>query len=219
MLKRLFKKIYYSSYAKVFSNYRRYQIELEKAVGECRSLLDVGCGSSSPIRSFSKKLHCAGVDSFRPSIEKSKMAGIHNEYFNIDVLDIDKEFKPGSFDCVIALDLIEHLTKEKGARLIGMMETIARGKVIIFTPNGFLPQREFDNNPQQIHKSGWSVEEMRRRGYEVRGINGWKPLRGEYTNVRFWPKYFWLFVSDMTQFFIGNKPEKACQILCTKLKV
>lgn len=218
MLKQLLKRLYYGFYTETFSNYRKYQIELEKAVGECRSLLDLGCGSSSPIKSFSKKLYCMGVDSFEPSIEKSKKEKIHNDYCKIDVLDIDKKFTPGSFDCVAALDLIEHLTKEEGARLIEMIEIIARKKVIIFTPNGFLLQREGDDNPRQVHKSGWSVEEMKKRGYDVIGINGWKQLRGERTSVRFWPKYFWLFISDMTQFFVKNKPDKACQILCTKLK-
>jgi len=29
-----------------------YQNELEKAVGQCKSLLDVGCGSNSPIKPF-----------------------------------------------------------------------------------------------------------------------------------------------------------------------
>jgi SAM-dependent methyltransferase len=215
MLKRLFKKLYHSVYLKLFGS---YQIELEKAVGKCVSLLDIGCGSSSPIKYFSKKLYCVGVDSFEPSIEKSKRERIHNDYYKIDVLDIDKEFKPNSFDCVVALDLIEHLTKEDGNKLIDKMEVIAKEKVVIFTPNGLLPQGEWDNNPWQVHKSGWSTEEMRKRGYDVIGINGWKPLRGEYTAVRFWPKYLWLIISDVTQFFVKNRPEKACQLLCYKCK-
>jgi len=215
LLKRLLKKLYYDFYVKIFPS---YQIEIEKAVGECVRLLDLGCGSSSPIKSFSKKLYCVGVDSFEPSIEKSKKEGIHNDYYKIDALDINKRFKPNSFDCVVALDLIEHLTKEEGNKLIEMMEVIAKKKVIIFTPNRFLSQRGWDNNPWQVHKSGWSVKEMRKKGYDVIGIGGWKPLRGEYTSIRFWPKYFWLIISDITQSFVKNRPEKATQILCHKYK-
>jgi len=57
-------------YSKIFPQYVN---ELEKAVRGCKSLLDAGCGSDSPIKSFSKKLYCIGVDIFKPSIEKSKI--------------------------------------------------------------------------------------------------------------------------------------------------
>jgi len=99
-----------------------------------------------------------------------------------------------------------------------MMEKISKNKVIIFTPNGFLPQGEYYNNPWQVHKSGWTVKEMKKRGYKVIGINSWKPLRGEYARLRFRPSYFWQIISDITQLFVRNKTEKAFQILCIKTK-
>jgi predicted TPR repeat methyltransferase len=193
-----------------------YEIELAKAVGDCQTLLDVGCGSASPIRSFSQKLHCVGVDAFAASIEKSRKKGLHNEYHELAVLDIGQKFKPRSFDCVLAADLIEHLTKEDGLKLMAEMEKIAKSKVILFTPNGFLPQGEYDNNPWQIHRSGWTVKEMEARGYKVIGINGWKPLKGEYAEIRFWPKVFWANFSELTQLFVRNKPENAFHLLCVK---
>lgn len=205
--------IYQKYYLKIFSSYRK---ELEKAVGESKSLLDVGCGKDSPIQYFPKGIYCVGVDAYKPSIQKSKEKKIHNEYHNIDVLEIGNEFKCRSYDCVIALDLIEHLEKKDGLKLIEMMEKIAREKVVIFTPKGFLPQKEHDNNPWQVHKSGWEVEEMQSKGYEVIGINGWKPLRGECAVPKLWPKFLWIIISDMTQPFVRNKPEKAFQILCVK---
>lgn len=183
-----------------------------------KSLLDVGCGDDSPIISFSRKFYCIGVDAFAPSIKKSKDMKIHNKYYKMNVLDIGKKFKPNSFDCVLASDIIEHLTKKDGIKLMEMMENISKDKVIIFTPNGFIPQGEIDNNPMQIHKSGWTVKEMKKKGYKVKGINGLKSLRGEGARIRFWPKYFWLIISDITQFFVKNKPEKAFQILCVKYK-
>lgn len=201
------------AYRKVFPD---YTMELEKATRGCESLLDVGCGSSSPIKHFSKRLYAVGIDAFKPSISKSRKQKIHNKYYVMSVLDIGKKLKPKSFDCVLASDLIEHLTKKQGLSLIAQMERVARKKVIIFTPNGFLPQGEFEKNPWQVHKSGWAVNEMRKKGYKVIGISGWKPLRGEFAGVRFWPKYFWLLISDLTQLIVRGKPEKAFQILCVK---
>lgn len=196
----------------------KYGIELEKAVGNSKTLLDVGCGSNSPIFPFSHKLHAIGVDAFLPSIDKSKQANIHSEYHQIDVLDITNHFDANSIDCVLASDLIEHLTKEDGYILLSAMEKIAKQRIIIFTPNGFLEQGVYDNNPFQLHLSGWTVQEMEDLGYKVIGIAGWKPIRGEYAAVRFKPKFLWTIISDLTQIFVRNNPKYAFQILCIKTK-
>jgi hypothetical protein len=134
----------------------------------------------------------------------------------MNALDLDKTFSPKSFDCVLGLDLIEHLEKEEGFRLISMMEKIAKKRVIIFTPNGLLPQEEFGGNILQIHKSGWSVEEMREKGFRVIGILGWKPLRGSKGSLKFSPKTFWSIISTLTQQVVKNRPQWAFQILCVK---
>jgi ubiquinone/menaquinone biosynthesis C-methylase UbiE len=210
---RSMKKALKQAYIAVFPD---YPSALEKAVGRCATLLDVGCGSDSPIRNFSKKMECVGVDAFGPSIERSQKKGIHSRYVKGDVLDIDRLFPPKSFDCVLASDLIEHLERKEGERLLRKMERLAKKKVVVFTPNGFLRQEGFENNPWQVHKSGWSVSDMRKRGYKVIGINGWKPLRTEFAAFRFRPKYFWLIVSDITQIFVKRRPEKAFQLLCVK---
>ncbi|MBI2549616.1 class I SAM-dependent methyltransferase [Candidatus Woesearchaeota archaeon] len=219
---RLLRKLYYGFYRKIFPD---YPVELEKAVGDCKTLLDVGCGSNSPVKLFQHRLYSVGVDAFKPSVEKAKGEKTHNKYYVMDVLEIGKAFKPGSFDCVLASDVIEHLAKEDGYKLLDMMEKIARRKVIIFTPNGFMPQAAYEGNPWQLHKSGWAVNEMRKRGYKVTGVNGFKPLRWggcegkfgeEFTSIRLKPKYFWLVVSDLTQLFLRKHPERAFQILCVK---
>jgi len=195
-----------------------YVKELKKAILPCESLLDVGCGSNSPIKSFSHKFKSTGADSFRPSIRESKKQGIHQRYYVMNVMDLDKKFRPNSFDIVLASDLIEHLKKEDGIRLIRMMEKIAKKKIIIMTPNGFMPQDEYDDNPHQLHKSGWFVKEMKKRGYLVNGMYGLKSLREKYNPQTSRFRYLWLFLSDITQPFVYTKPEKAFHILCIKTK-
>ncbi|MCR4261170.1 MAG: class I SAM-dependent methyltransferase [Candidatus Colwellbacteria bacterium] len=193
-----------------------YEYQLKKAVGESKSLLDLGCGFPSPIKSFSSRLYSVGVDIFKPSIEKSKTDGIHNEYRELNVLDAGDEFKEKSFDCVLASDVIEHLSKEDGEKLINIMESLASKRVIIFTPNGFLHQPTHDGNEYQKHLSGWSVEEMVSRGYRVIGINGWKPLRREFAEIRFKPTFFWAIISVLSQTLIQYFPKHAFALLCIK---
>ena len=128
-----------------------YEAELERAVGDCRTLLDVGCGAYSPIKEFSKKLDATGVDGYAPSIERSRKDGIHKRYVQMNILDLRKRFDPRQFECVLASDVIEHLPKERGFDLLDQMEALASKRVIVFTPNGFVKQGEYDDNPMQVH--------------------------------------------------------------------
>ena len=142
---------------------------------------------------------------------------IHHAYVVVDVMNIGNAFAEKSFDCVFASDLIEHLNKEDGLKLIAMMERIARKKVIIYTPNGFLPQGEVDNNPAQIHRSGWTVNEMKLLGYNrIIGINGWKPIRGELAKIRLSPQFIWERISLLSQPIVKRFPKYAFHILCIK---
>ena len=138
-----------------------YNDELKKATNGCASILDIGCGVDSPVQYLPSTMHRVGVDAYAPSIEASRKRGIHNEYYEMNVDDIGQRFAENSFDCVLASDFIEHVTKEQGLQLIENMERIAKHKIIIFTPRGFLPQDEYEGNPWQKNISGWEVA-MRR---------------------------------------------------------
>lgn len=193
---------------------------LEKQFSGCSTVLDVGCGKDSPIKSFSKNFYCVGVDAHAPAIKQSKQSNIHNEYYNMDIIRISDKFQPESFDCVLASDVIEHLRKEDGQKLLDMMENIARKKVIIYTPRGFLPQEVCEGNPYQLHLSGWDVEEMRSRYYNIIGYNGlgniwkikwlWQKLENAPIHIRVIRK----ILIDLTQFYTRTHPEYAHQILC-----
>ena len=196
----------------------QYIKQLGNHVGDdCSSLLDVGCGFNSPVRMLPHRpKRLVGVDGFQPVIEQSRQAEIHDEYIQSSILELDKCFEPSSFDCVLASDLIEHLTKEDGLKLLAQMETISKESVIIFTPNGFLPQGEEFGNPMQKHISGWTVKEMRDRGYKIIGIGGIKFLRGEMAKIRWRPRRFWLMVSLLSQFVTTKFPCLSFSILCVK---
>jgi len=185
---------------------------LRKELKNCKTALDLGCGDYSPIQNVTLS-YSVGVDAFKPSLKESKRRGIHYEYVLADVREI--EFKDKSFDAVLALDLIEHLTKEDGIKLIEKMERWARKKVIIFTPNGFLCQRG-NSNPFQTHRSGWNCNELKGLGFRVYGMNGWKKLRGYGAGLRYRPKIVWQIISDLTQKITHHHPEWAFQLLAVK---
>ena len=211
----LFYKIYKAIMGSAFPN---FETLLESAVGDAQTLLDVGCGTNSPIQYFSHRLHATGIDLSENAIEASRKKGIHKEYLLVNALELDAVFQPKSFDCVIATDLIEHLEKPDGYRLLDSLERIARKKVIIYTPNGFLKQvpEEVAKNKYQEHRSGWTPEEFVSRGYGVVGIHGLRSLRGETVNLRFKPWFFWQIISILSRPYVLHRPQKALEILCTK---
>lgn len=197
----------------------KFYEEVEKAIQTegIDSLLDVGCGSDSPIRFFKHRPKLTvGVDGYEPSIEKSRQKDIHDKYECIHLMDMDTVFLPNSFDCVLSIDVIEHFEKQQGIELLGKMEKLASKRVVLVTPNGFLPQEAHSGNPYQKHLSGWDVEEMQSYGYEVYGLNGWKPLLGEFAQPRLKPAPLWRMISRLSQPLVFNRPQQAFHLLCIK---
>ncbi|MCX6776433.1 MAG: class I SAM-dependent methyltransferase [Candidatus Micrarchaeota archaeon] len=215
----LLRAIYWKLYARIFPN---VVILLRRELEGCKSFLELGCGMNSPVRFFSKEFKSAGVDIYKPYLEESRRRGIHDEYFLMDIRKL--KFTPKSYDAVLALDLIEHFTKKEGEKLLKEMERIARKRVIVYTPNGFLKQADLDGNKFQIHKSGWTVSEMKKRGYRVIGVNGAKFLqgRGRIAHLRGvgalnqYVYFLWWMFSDITQLFTYHFPDHAFQLICVK---
>lgn len=137
-----------------------------------QSILDVGCGWGESIKiiKFKKhKFYIVGGDIFRPYIIEAKRNKIHDECVLCDARKLP--FKQNSFDTVLCMEMIEHLEKSEGMKLIGEIEKIARMRVIITTPVGFMQQDSGgDGNLYKLHKSGYYPVEFRKWGYNVRGF-------------------------------------------------
>lgn len=157
-----------------------------------------------------------GVDLHEPSLKKAKELNTHHSFVKSDVISYLKSAPDSSFDAVMALDLIEHLEKEEGLDLLKEMERVASKKAILFTPNGFVPQSSYDNNPWQVHKSGWGYEEMKEKGYSIIGIAGHKSIRGERALIYRKPRFFWKLLSHGSQLFTYHLPRYAFALLCVK---
>ena len=197
------------SFTKIINDYKDlfYYKTLESHLRDCSSVLDIGCGSDSPLLRLKKTFLSHGIDAHRPSITISKNKKIHDNYTVGNINNLRSHFKAKSFDAVIALDVIEHFSKEDSYKLIGEMEKIARKKVILLTPNGFYPQDGYDSNPYQIHKSGWSEEELKRIAYEIYGLRGIKYLRGDYATIKYKPWLLWgmiAFFSEPLLYFLPS---------------
>jgi hypothetical protein len=194
------------------------RLALRRALLGSDRVLDIGCGSSMNLRWLGVP-HPTGLEGYGPALEEARRKNTHDALIQGDVRSLDQHFKPGQFDTCISLDVIEHLSKEDGWKLIDSMERIATRKVILLTPSGFLPQHHLEQGDLQEHLSGWEAAEMRARGYEVTGLLGPKSLRGDHHTLKGRPKVFWGLVSLLGHFlYTRNHPAQAAAILCVKTK-
>ena len=189
--------------------------ELRSTLTGCKTVLDVGCGSASPLR-FLSGMHLTGLDGYARALDEARERGTHDEYVLSDVKKVGEVFPTRRFDACVALDVIEHLEKEDGWRMLEGMQKLATLRVVIFTPNGFMPQKSKDGDLQE-HLSGWTADEMRSRGYRILGMYGPKCIRGEYANVKYRPRALWVLISMSCHYLhTRTHPEKAAAIYCVK---
>lgn len=141
-----------------------------------KTIIDLGCGEGKLIQALSRgeNWEVVGVDVDSVSIEKAKVISCYKKLIVADLEKIAKMFikQKKKFDVVLCSQVIEHLSKEKGERLLDLVDKIADKRVVISTPNGFMEQIEESlatNTSYQQHISRWEVNDFSSRGYKVYG--------------------------------------------------
>lgn len=176
-----------------------YHLMLNWSLWGCHSVLDVGCGASSPLAYATGNKVTEGIDGYSVSIAQSKKKNIHDSYKTGDIRNLGQLYPPKSYDAVIALDVIEHVTRKEGLKLISDMEAIARKRIVVMTPNGFYRQEDIGGNNLQVHQSGWSVKDFKKLHFRTFGIRGPKWLRHEHATLRFKPWFFWGLIAFVSE--------------------
>lgn len=191
--------------------------ELGRVIPAGSTVLDVGCGSHSQIINVRSRIaRLTGIDAFPAALDEARRSGAFDELLEGRVQDLGRLFEEGSYDVVAAIDLLEHLDEDDGSRLLDAMGRIARRRVVVLTPNGFVSQGELEGNPWQVHRSGWTPAQLRARGFTVRGMHGLRVLRSEEARLRFRPHRVWALVSDLTAPVARAVPSLAYHLIATK---
>ena len=148
----------------------------EAAIAEMQTvevLLDIGCGikPQNYIRPLTH-ICCEPYDEYINHLqhELALLALRDRSYIllNMGWSDAVNYFQPKSVDTVFLVDVIEHLEKEEGQKLLAATERIAKQQIVIFTPLGFMPQHHENGKDAwglsgaswQEHKSGWLPEDF-----------------------------------------------------------
>jgi 2-polyprenyl-3-methyl-5-hydroxy-6-metoxy-1,4-benzoquinol methylase len=84
-----------------------------------------------------------------------------------NAMDAIKLFGESSFDYVQATEILEHMPKADGRKLIELLKRVTRNLLLFSTPYAYLEQPAIHGNPYQVHVCGWMPQEFEEMGLEV----------------------------------------------------
>lgn len=196
-------------------------------LGPGDTVLDVGCGTGAFAQSltYAKRFRSrsvVGLDAHLPSLLKARSQGIYRDVVRGDVTRLP--FRDCSFEIALCAEVIEHLRKDDGFRLVHELERVATKRTVLTTPNGFVPYRSLlhdpfqEGNPLSIHLSGWEPEELKGFGYRISG-NGLALIWGRRGVIFKAPAIFRPFVvatSYALNPIAAGMPRIAAGLICWK---
>ena len=135
-------------------------------------VLDLGCEKGFTgryIRAAFPKAIIHGVDLFQPYIRDLQAragAGDH-VYDQLHIADALEYVQDAAhlYDAIVAAEIIEHFEEDRGHELLRAMAPIKTR--VITAPHGFKAQGAMDGNNLQIHRSGWTIEDLEPYRYEL----------------------------------------------------
>lgn len=140
-------------------------------------IADLGCGKG--INGFLIRLSryldgakIIGVEINEDYINFCKKYNIYDEIIKKSLPNLS--FKTKSVELVLCTEVIEHLKKAEGIRLLEEIDRICTGRTIITTPNMFFATMPGD--PDDKHLSLWTIDDFKSRGYKVYGLGLKIPL-------------------------------------------
>lgn len=129
-----------------------------------RSVLDigVGCGTyANLLRDCRKDTHWTGVEVWAPYITEFNLEQRYDEVVVADIryLDFNRIRRP---DCVIAGDVLEHMSQQDAVGVLNNLVNLARF-VVVSVPIVHMPQGAWGGNPFEEHvEDSYSHERLMR---------------------------------------------------------
>jgi SAM-dependent methyltransferase len=153
-----------------------------------RTVLDVGAGYGKfgvLAREYGNAERVDAVDANPP-----RFAGAYDRVFLGDLRELDRLLpaEPERWDLALFVDVIEHLSKEEGHRVLGTL-TRRAVRVLVTTPWGFRPQ-EIPGMPYETHRSGWYPGDFSKRYRVYR----WAVFPGQFSRYLRRPRLWQLMI-------------------------
>ncbi len=176
------------------SEFRQIPYVLDVIVREKpRSVLDVGAGYGKYgflAREYANPERVDGLDVNPPRFD------VYDHFYRGDLRELERLLPPDAprYDLALLVDVIEHLEKAEGYRILEVLTRRAR-RVLVTTPWGFRRQ-EIEDQPFETHRSGWQPWDFQGRFHLYR----WKVFPGHRTRHLGMPRLWQLLA------VVGERP-------------
>jgi len=133
-----------------------------------KSILDIGCGRGK-WGYLIKTSHKPPSFIVGGDIDQNNVCFVKEHKIYDYVVQFDGRYLPfrdKAFDIVLVLEVIEHMEKSDGRKLLNEAERVSKEKVIVSTP---LRGARYWYTAEH-HPSRWTVSDLRKLGYTVRGV-------------------------------------------------
>jgi hypothetical protein len=136
------------------------------------SALDIGIGYGYigyMLRKIKKIRRLDGIEIWYPYISDVKRHKIYDQIYIGDVLSEIAKIPNRTYDASIMLEVIEHIEKDRGKKILDELDRITKKFIIVSTPCSYFSSSPWDSNHYQLHRSVWTIKDFKSRGYRVRG--------------------------------------------------
>lgn len=149
------------------------------STADCSSVLELGCGVGDKL-ALCQADYRHGVDAHRPYLERARERWGPRLHVldHRDMLAFAKEAvvaKQGSgeilWDAVLLIDVLEHLFRPEGRRVLFWCRELARRRIVVYCPENYEPQHhdsyDLGGEAWQTHRSAWWADDFERRGFDT----------------------------------------------------
>lgn len=136
---------------------RRHTLIRPEGLVECASVLDIGAGIR-PFAWYTPGRHVC-VEPYHVYADALRRGG-----YTVWQGTAQEALPRLRADAVLMLDVLEHMERETGARVLDLAKVAARQQIVVYTPNGFLEQEGdawgLGGAHWQRHRSGWTPSDF-----------------------------------------------------------
>ena len=159
-------------------NSKQYMINwIKENTKDCNSVLELGCRYGDRLKIIHNDALKFGIEIHKPFLDASPydFTKLHGDILDFDQIILD------SMDCVMLIDVIEHLNKDDGIELIKRLQAYGMSKILIQTPNGQYEQGPEPGNKYNAHRSTWINDDLDQLGFKTNVVSNFFPPSGGNT--------------------------------------
>jgi len=149
--------------------YQHYEVDVPFVLSQIMNsepILDCGCGYGGWAIMITEKLglkQIIGVDVWKPYLLIAHQTRCYDD--TILASGAHLPFRDDVFKQTLCIEVLEHLGKKDGYKLLNEINRVSQGPIILTVPNGWVATE--NKVRSEVHISAWANEDLEKYGYDL----------------------------------------------------